>query len=63
MTSPTSGKAAVFSKTFKEATMQPLAELALRGLALMLAPVAFAGVLAIALASLPAATPRGFLSR
>jgi len=50
--------------------MQLLAEpnhvperLALRGLALMLAPVAFAGVLTVALASLPAAALRGFLSR
>jgi NhaP-type Na+/H+ or K+/H+ antiporter len=30
---------------------------------LMLAPVAFAGVLTVALASLPAAALRGFLSR
>jgi hypothetical protein len=37
--------------------------LALRGLALVLAPVAFAGVLAVALASLPAAAFRGFLGR
>ena len=36
---------------------------ALRGLALMLAPVAFAGVLTVALASLPAAALRGFLGR
>jgi len=36
---------------------------ALRGLALMLAPVAFAGVLTVALASLPAAALRAALSR
>ena len=37
--------------------------LALRGLVLMLAPVAFAGVLTVALASLPVAALRAALSR
>jgi hypothetical protein len=37
--------------------------LALRGLALLLAPVAFAGVLTVALASLPAVALRAALSR
>ena len=50
--------------------MQPLPQpnrvierLALRGLALVLAPVAFAGVLTVTLASLPAAAFRGYLDR
>jgi len=50
--------------------MQPLPQpnhvierLALRELALVLAPVAFAGVLTVALASLPAAAVRGYLDR
>ena len=37
--------------------------LVLRGLALMLAPVAFVGVFTVALASLPAAALRAALSR